>query len=47
MVHWRIATKRLSKSHLGKCVKDSRLKCGWPLTVLCPPLVRLGFLHQA
>ena len=23
------------------------LACGWPLTTLCPPLVRLGFLCQA
>ena len=50
MVHWRIIAKRLSESHLGKCMKDSEIKnmaCGWPLTALCPPLVRLGFLHQA
>lgn len=42
MVYWRIAAKRLSESHLGKCMKDSEIKsmaCGWPLTTLCPPLV--------
>ena len=50
MVHWKITAKRLSESHLGKCMKDSEIKnmaCGWPLTTLCPPLVRLDFLHQA
>ena len=42
MVYWRIAAKRLSTSHLEKCIKESEIKsvaCAWPLLILCPPLV--------
>jgi hypothetical protein len=43
MVYWRIAAKRLSTSHLGRCMKESEIRgmaCTWPLLTLCPPLVR-------